>query len=84
LSAFRFLDLFGEWGEANEKTETHRSVLVRKPRVRASRGWNLQDSGAHALRERDRFVHRSPAVRGEAVACGAHLRMMVIGNRVEP
>jgi hypothetical protein len=28
LSAFRFLDLFGEAGEANEKTETHRSVLV--------------------------------------------------------
>jgi hypothetical protein len=22
LSAFRFLDLFGEWGEANGKTET--------------------------------------------------------------
>ena len=32
LSAFRFLDLFGEWGEANGKTETHRSVLVHKPK----------------------------------------------------
>jgi hypothetical protein len=55
LSAFRFLDLFGEWGEANGKAETHRSVLVRKLKIRASRGWKLktrvrmrrENDGAH-------------------------------------
>ena len=56
LSAFRFLDLFGERGEANGKTETHRSVLVRKPGIRASRGWRLQNSGAGAPRERDSIL----------------------------
>ena len=64
LSAFRFLDLFGEWDEANKEIETHRSVLVCKPKVRASafalcatadrsRGWKLQNSGAGAPRERN-------------------------------
>ncbi len=62
LSAFRFLDLFGEGGEANEKAETHRSVLVRKPKVRASRGWILQNSGADAPRERWRSS--APAIAG--------------------
>jgi hypothetical protein len=58
------LDYLANGARRTEKQRLHRSVLVRKPRIRASafalcasadrsRGWKLQNSGAGAPRERN-------------------------------
>ena len=63
LSAFRFLGFIGRMRvRRTEKQRLHRSLLVREPKVRASRGWRLNNSRADALRER--FSLFSPASGG--------------------